>query len=1757
MTNPVYPEWVRQMQSLGLIDDHGAPQKGDDVIIRVLQEQEAANLPSDASLREFLQSLRGGFDLIGALHRTAAIILQKNSPFEIDTQGDLKVDEHGSTDPLYEKPAQLFHGFWWQSAQREIQTREQFQKTGIKFIYSTPFQFTSGDRTVIGDGIELLTTSDKWRHPGSSDFEVISHAWTLRYTKDGPEILQPIERQWTYLGWLLGEGEVMPGVLWDPVNVHLVVTKEVSDTDLNKERDRRLLGKQFIATFGIFIDEAETDSWRTTEDILSTVQARIENPRPIKGTGEFQDFARDFFTLHRHALMNAWKNLKPSPPPKVVASEDRPKPKILHINPDVEELVDHSNYLSAWRKIVTSVIDPSNPTGKGVIKLHDFFFDSRRTIDFESPEMQELAEVLARRYYLPLAETLGDNAFSLLIRQEKHLYTLLGFTGVKHGLPVDYHDVVDEFEAMLVAVYGETGRQMVELNDSQFIINPSNLNALVAIAMFAFGVYIPQPTYEKWRTVQDMIEGIKEAHFNPQPYPKTEDYRLFRNLFSFNLLCLAKTMTLLAEPLDERLEVEVQTDENLEIDVLDAQSFYYEERQRLLNTPLDQLGVVEYAHVEELSLRHLLADDHNNIHLEDPEIRLLADTLARSVYLQMASELGPSALPLFERQRDHLRSVLGLTAELHGLPITSDAVINHLDRELTLVCGADKKRHVLLHEPQYSLAEKVRNTLGMIAMYSFEVYIPHEVSSEWKTVEDMAFGIMDALAYPRLLPINSELALYRKIFGFNLLCIEKTIEHLKALEGPASSGSSTPPTSSDRTSDPESSPGSDMSSARAGESDSLLMGSLFLFGNPLEALFSQPPEFLAVEVLLLALASGFAGYAMGKRAQSQKSNTSLAVITEPRSQFEGFEIDPEIDRLLSLMEFVDNEDIDRLAEAASSGVMPSSEDFKQLDNLYLGLEALMQEYKFLEEDLIPLFQIVGGVIMARSRIPDLPQTLGARIFWKLDDTKETFFDYSYRVQNVINHPRKHFDDCLFWSVIGMGLLALLPMAAAAVVVEGVRYLWPTRKEEEDPVNDAQAEEPEVPEEESNLPKPIRTKITRESDPEKLKAFWLEQWEGLPDELQEIASSILWKKDSNNPENWFVPGQIKGGVYFIKNRTTQTQDRQLLDDALEAFDTAVSQEKRKLRVDLISAGRTKEIWLEVWSALPQALKWAGIGYLRRSSPRNPENWDRADRLLVGLPLVIKGLTDPSDRDKIDDLLDVFTDKLLSGDLDAIEDGSSEQATTQIPGEISIKESPLFDVDLYPDEDEEEAVESSDGPVESTGKRDLPSVSELETEIGELARVFSLLAYESEQLPFPMDLSIREGEEEQDYHGRLFLIRNAIKSNLLELERPIENPTIDRVRVKARQRIRQIIQEGNSVIDHVLAKGIRLPFYFHTRDLEIESSKVYLMIRGGASVEEIEEWIGILELSRHGTLVISVDVPEEGLTEEELNEFLFNMHFVAAERLGILLGEVTLKTVGEFKIQPTKAPLRDDSRGEGSPTPSLERGVDTMDPLEGEVFRFPETPQPAPARSPENSPIHPYDPDPDDNGPNVASFGGGFMMIAGGGEVFGSAPEGMTMGTIEVFEEENLAVAVQEDVGVASLPRILDNDLPENREQILFDAIALAEEAGLTEVSNYLELADDKEVAALFTDQKGMYANMIEAGLATCASQLSQAEVQLSKQEIVQLNAALAANALDELDALLKQWLPQAVSTTIPGMTPIVGPTHVTGVRGMSPVLRVVK
>ena len=106
------------------------------------------------------------------------------------------------------------------------------------------------------------------------------------------------------------------------------------------------------------------------------------------------------------------------------------------------------------------------------------------------------------------------------------------------------------------------------------------------------------------------------------------------------------------------------------------------------------------------------------------------------------------------------------------------------------------------------------------------------------------------------------------------------------------------------------------------------------------------------------------------------------------------------------------------------------------------------------------------------------------------------------------------------------------------------------------------------------------------------------------------------------------------------------------------------------------------------------------------------------------------------------------------------------------------------------------------------------------------------------------------------------------------------------------------------------------------------------------------------------------------------------------------------------------------------------------------------------------------------------------------------------------------------------------VPEEQEQIIYDAIELAEFKGFTEVANYLELADDAEAARLFTDETGLYQNLIESGYSSYASSLSYSKI--GQTDIFLLNAAIAAGAYEELDALVQEIIPPEMQTEVPGM-----------------------
>ena len=168
--------------------------------------------------------------------------------------------------------------------------------------------------------------------------------------------------------------------------------------------------------------------------------------------------------------------------------------------------------------------------------------------------------------------------------------------------------------------------------------------------------------------------------------------------------------------------------------------------------------------------------------------------------------------------------------------------------------------------------------------------------------------------------------------------------------------------------------------------------------------------------------------------------------------------------------------------------------------------------------------------------------------------------------------------------------------------------------------------------------------------------------------------------------------------------------------------------------------------------------------------------------------------------------------------------------------------------------------------------------------------------------------------------------------------------------------------------------------------------------------------------------------------------------------------------------------------------------------------------------------------------------------------------MEMGRIEFEEEGGVAVAREEKPNGQWSMVNSQWSIPEDQEQIIFDTISIAEEKGLTEIANYLELADDAEAEELFTDEIGLYRNLIENGFAGLASELSAVAdgetPPLRKEQIVMLNAAIAAGAYEEIDALIKEIMPPEIQSQIPGMT-VVGAPHSTTTLRSSTFLRVVK
>jgi len=153
----------------------------------------------------------------------------------------------------------------------------------------------------------------------------------------------------------------------------------------------------------------------------------------------------------------------------------------------------------------------------------------------------------------------------------------------------------------------------------------------------------------------------------------------------------------------------------------------------------------------------------------------------------------------------------------------------------------------------------------------------------------------------------------------------------------------------------------------------------------------------------------------------------------------------------------------------------------------------------------------------------------------------------------------------------------------------------------------------------------------------------------------------------------------------------------------------------------------------------------------------------------------------------------------------------------------------------------------------------------------------------------------------------------------------------------------------------------------------------------------------------------------------------------------------------------------------------------------------------------------------------------------------------VGRAEVFNDET--VQLKRDID-------LQEGSAEEVEAIILEALESLEAAGLIETSDYLNLVDLDEAAALVTDQRGLYRNLIDADLGILVAQLSQADVSLTQEQIIQLNAAIHVNAPAELMALLEIILPAEAISPMGSPPSILGNTSNTVLRNM-PVLRVVK
>jgi len=160
----------------------------------------------------------------------------------------------------------------------------------------------------------------------------------------------------------------------------------------------------------------------------------------------------------------------------------------------------------------------------------------------------------------------------------------------------------------------------------------------------------------------------------------------------------------------------------------------------------------------------------------------------------------------------------------------------------------------------------------------------------------------------------------------------------------------------------------------------------------------------------------------------------------------------------------------------------------------------------------------------------------------------------------------------------------------------------------------------------------------------------------------------------------------------------------------------------------------------------------------------------------------------------------------------------------------------------------------------------------------------------------------------------------------------------------------------------------------------------------------------------------------------------------------------------------------------------------------------------------------------------------------------------VGSIEVFGfDGNLAVDRLSDIG----DREDTSTSPEDIETMIHDCISLAEEKGLTEIANYLELADEAEISELLSpNPTNLYHNLIEHGYAALASQLRQNEVELTPKQVILLNTALIVDAPYEVLALTSEWAPETTSS--PDFQPSImgNPTTQTTLRAGS-ILRAIK